>query len=513
MLHDQITIKRALISVSDKSGVVELGRQLITAGVEIISTGGTYRHLLEAGVSAIELKDFTGEEEILGGRVKTLGRPIMGGILFHRQRDSAEALRHKLKAIDLVVCNFYPFEELKKDANDQELAEMIDIGGPTMTRASAKNFSHVAILSTPTQYTQLHTEQGNNIYSTYQQRRTWAQAAFARCQEYDNAIASRLLGASVQSQLRYGENPHQAAWLECDGQQQECTGVQVLQGKEMSFNNYLDLAAAIRSNEYLYRQEEFSRAAIVSIVKHQNPCALVAGENMQACLVRAWKADEVSAFGSVICINGKVDAAMAAFIQERFVEIVAAHSFADDAREILSKKKNMRLVTYDPAVFCRGQEVRQLTERSRLVQERDMQLSREWQWMTQPKYTVAKGDNKIMMFAEHVGRCLKSNAIAIVAREGNMLVTVGLGMGNPNRLLSMKTALEQAQLGNYFKPQDCWLYSDAFFPFADGVELAHQYKIKRVLQPGGSINDQKVIEVCNTLGISMAFSNVRHFLH
>ena len=510
-------IKRALISVYDKTGVLEFSSRLRELGVEIVSTGGTFKLLSENGIEAIRVESLTGFPEMLGGRVKTLHPVIFGGILADRGRehhiDSAEAAGIEL--IDLVVVNLYPFAEtVKRDGSTlEEAIEQIDIGGVSLIRAAAKNFMHVDVLTNPSQYAEyiqvLTTANGdeNREYA-----KDLAGRAFLVTSSYDSLISAylstgeitdeeayakeRFPGADYTS-LRYGENPHQKAVLVKYGFDEI---FEVLHGKEISYNNLLDINAAYELTEDLLR---FGTAC--AIVKHGNPCGAAVGRDNLDAYLKAFGTDTVSPFGGIVAFNRKLDFNTSAEVDKLFTEIILAPDFDEDALGLLKKKKNRRLVRY--RYLPERHEVRSIPG-GFLIQDKDTVTSNSASLQI---VTVRKPDGDEttdMLFAETVCKHAKSNAV--VFAKG--LRTLGIGAGQPSRIDSTRLAVSKAkQFGHDLN--GCVAASDAFFPFADGViEIAESGAVS-VIQPGGSVRDEEVIAEADRRNIAMAFTGIRHFKH
>ncbi len=514
----------ALLSVSNKEGLIPFAKALSSDhGFQLISSGGTARELENASIPVIRIADFTGAPEILGGRVKTLHPKIHGGILAKAGDKSHQddLKKQNISKIDLVVVNLYPFEETIQDPNcDWEKAiENIDIGGPTMVRAAAKNHNSVSILTRPSQY-QPFLQTLNNKALTEEVRRGLALEAFEHTATYD-AVISNWLKTKLSSKsspwiqtlplkqtLRYGENPHQkAAWFSSNDS--GWGGALQLQGKELSTNNLLDLEAALSTiREFGYDQNEdefdFQNAAV--IVKHSNPCGVAIADSISSALTKALDADRISAFGGIVALNTKVDIATASQFQNLFLECIVAPKFDKDARSILSQKKNLRLIELNKCNIEKAENhhIRSILG-GLLIQESDDQLINKHEWKTVSQKLPTKSQNNDLTFAWKVIRHVRSNAIAI-ASSGQ---TIGIGAGQMNRVGAAKIALESA--GHNCK--GAVLASDGFFPFDDTVRIAAKFGITAIIQPGGSIKDQASIDACNELDISMIFTNRRHFLH
>jgi phosphoribosylaminoimidazolecarboxamide formyltransferase / IMP cyclohydrolase len=514
-------ISRALISVSDKAGVAEFAAGLAAQGVEILSTGGTAKLLREKGLKVRDVSEVTGFPEMLDGRVKTLHPKIHGGIL--AIRSSAEH-RAQLEAqgigcIDLVAVNLYPFEKTaaKSGVAFEELIENIDIGGPSMIRSAAKNFEDVAVIVDASDYAAVLEEMKNNQGSvSHQTRALLALKAFAATAGYDGAISTTLqlrsngtLPANLHlnyrkfMDLRYGENPHQKAALYRGGS--EAAGglewAKQLQGKELSYNNLLDLESALRL------VEEFPEPA-TAVIKHTNPCGAAIGQTLRESFDRAQKADPVSAFGSVIAFNRVLDAATAEAIAGLFVEAVVAPGYESQALEKLAGKKNLRLMELPPAGGAdSGFELRNIGG-GILVQTRDRLGAEPEKWKCVTERQPTDEEKRALAFAWRVVKHVKSNAI-VYARDG---VTVGVGAGQMSRVDSVKLGAAKArELGHSLA--GTVVASDAFFPFSDGVEEAAKAGATAIVEPGGSVRDAEVIAAANKANLAMLFTGVRHFRH
>lgn len=502
-------MKRALISVSAKEGIAELAQELVTLGFEIVSTGGTAAFLTSAGIPVTEVSKVTGFPEMLEGRVKTLHPKIHGGILALRNEEHLATLKeHGIGTIDLVVVNLYPFRETANNpqAGWDDAIENIDIGGPTLIRAAAKNHRYVTVLVNPKRYGEVVAQLKEHGEVSLALRKELALEAFQHTAAYDAAIASYfadqtgaagfpqelLLQGYLAQELRYGENPHQkAAWYR-EGKQSGSV-LEQLQGAELSYNNLVDLQAAWDL------VQEFDLPA-VAIIKHTNPCGAAVGSTLAEAYRKAFDADPVSAFGGIVACNRKVDKDTATMMAETFLEAVIAPGFDEEAVDVLSSKAKLRLLTCNTA----GQNrlvVKQVLD-GFLLQEADRETvpPEDWQWV------VGKEDSlDDLVFGWKVVKHVKSNAIVVV-KDG---VTLGVGAGQMNRVGAAEIALKQA--GDNAK--GAVLASDAFFPFRDTVDLAAQYGIKAIVQPGGSLRDEESITACKEHGIAMAFTGRRHFKH
>ncbi len=517
----------ALLSVSNKEGLVPLAEGLLAAGYQLISSGGTAAALAAAGLPVTKVAEHTGAPEILGGRVKTLHPRIHGGILAKRSEPShqADLEAQGIATIDVVVVNLYPFRETiaRPDVSWDLAIENIDIGGPAMVRAAAKNHADVAVLTSPSQYPAFLEALAAGALSEALRRRL-ALEAYSHTADYDTAISAWLasqlsqeeataeqltLSLPARQSLRYGENPHQnATWYAQPG-----AGLgagEQLQGKELSYNNILDLEAALATvREFGYGGQPaggnpFQPAAVV--VKHTNPCGVATGHGSANALERALDADRVSAFGGIVAINGPVDAATAGHLTSLFLECVVAPVFEPAARELLAAKANLRLLELDPAAIARAsrQQLRSVLG-GVLVQELDDQPVDEsvWQVVSQRQPTAQELED--LRFAWRLVRHVRSNAIT-VAKDGQSL---GIGAGQMNRVGSARIALDTAAA----KAKGAVLASDGFFPFDDTVRLAAEHGITAVIQPGGSVRDAESIAACDELGLAMVTTGRRHFLH
>ena len=517
-MTDIVPIRRALISVSDKTGLVPLGQALADRGVEILSTGGSAAALREAGIAVTEVSDHTGFPEILDGRVKTLVPQIHGGILGRRDLPAHQAQmdEHGIAPIDLVVVNLYPFEATVAAGRDREACiESIDIGGPALIRAAAKNHDFVAVLTEPAQYFALQEDIAKQGGTTLALRQRLAAAAYAFTAAYDSAIAAWFAGQSdapfphrltvsgiMRQTLRYGENPHQAAALYVSGDRVGVASARQIQGKELSYNNLGDTDAALEC------VAEFADPTIV-IVKHANPCGVATA----ASLVEAWDAalacDPVSAFGGIVAANRPLDAEAAERITAIFSEVIVAPAADDAARAILARKKNLRLLLTErlPDPAAPGLQVRSIAG-GMLVQTRDAgRITRaDLKIVTQRAPTEAELAD--LLFAFRVCKHVKSNAI--VYAQG--AATVGIGAGQMSRVDSARIAAWKGGASGRLLPGSV-AASDAFFPFADGLDAIVAAGATAVIQPGGSIRDAEVIAAADAAGIAMVFTGMRHFRH
>ncbi len=509
----------ALLSVSDKTGIVELARQLVEKfDFEIISSGGTAKILQEAGIDVTKVSDYTGSPEILGGRVKTLHPRIHGGILGRKDlpEDSAEMQVNNIRPIDLVVVNLYPFEKTiaKADVSVAEAIEQIDIGGPTLLRAAAKNFAYLTVLCNPNQYSDYLAEfASSNGDVSLEFRQKMAGKAFAHTHSYDRAISSyfanlneselidtySISGTKVTT-LRYGENPHQdAAWYREGNIASGWAAAEKLQGKELSYNNLVDLEAARR----IIAEFPDSEPA-AAVLKHTNPCGVAVDDRLAAAYEKAFNADSVSAFGGIVALNQAIDAATATALTQTFLECVVAPGCDAEAREILRTKSKLRILLLPDLVTGNKQTIKAIAG-GFLVQASDdlIEDPDNWQIVTDKQPTSEQIVE--MLFAQKIVKHVKSNAIVVTSDR----TTVGIGAGQMNRVGSVDIALKQAGA----KARNGILASDGFFPFDDSVRTAAQAGIAAVIQPGGSIRDKDSIAAANELGIAMVLTGTRHFLH
>ena len=509
---ENVKIKRALVSVFDKTGLVELGHSLEGLGIEILSTGGSAKTLRDSGVSVTDVSDYTKFPEIMDGRVKTINPLVEGGILGLRDKHNKDAEDNNIKWIDLVVCNLYPFSETI-NKNDCDLAmalENVDIGGPTMIRSAAKNVGWVTVVVDPSDYPALAKDLSNDNSIHYETREMFSAKAFGHTAQYDVIIHNYLKGTPLSdefsltyekhSKMRYGENPHQAAaaYKISGDSSNSVLNAKIHQGKKLSYNNIMDADAAFSC------LKEFEETACV-IVKHANPCGVSKGENMLEVYKQAFNADSLSAFGGVIAMNKQCDELVAKEISKVFVEIVLAPSFTKEALEIFSAKKNLRVL-----------EVGNIKPREKLlevrnvvggiiVQETDTSVIQKQDLKTVTTTSPTDLEVETMLFGWKVLKHIKSNGILIVKDN----TTVGVGAGQVSRVDSVDIAMKKS--GENI--QGSILCSDAFFPFRDSIDKISNSGIKAVLQPGGSVRDDEVIEACNEHGIAMVFTGQRCFKH
>ena len=517
-------IQRALLSVSDKTGLLAFAQVLARAGVELLSTGGTARALRDGGLTVIELGDYTGFPEMLDGRLKTLHPKVHGGLLFLRGNVAHETAvkQHGIGPIDLVVVNLYPFEQTvaRPDVPLHEAIENIDIGGPSMLRSAAKNHQSVTVLTDPTDYTEVAEQVAAEGTTTLELRRKLAAKVYARTAAYDAAIAAHLaktfgvapsmeagelpprlaVDAPLAQLLRYGENPHQKAALY--GSFSEF--FQQLHGKELSYNNILDLTAAAN----LIAEFNGERPSL-AILKHTNPCGVGQGANLREAWEKAFATDRQAPFGGIIAVNQPLDLPCAEAIAEVFSEVIVAPGFAPDALALLQKKKNLRLLRVLKDPTAAGQlEARAVGAGSWLLQERDLKrvTAAELKVATRRKPTEA--ELEALMFGWRVAKHVKSNAI-VFAAPGR---TLGIGAGQMSRLDASRIAVWKAGEAGLSLTGSV-VCSDAFFPFADGLVAAATAGATAAIQPGGSVRDEEVIAAANERNVAMVFTGIRHFRH
>lgn len=524
-------IRRALLSVWDKTGLLPLARSLAAHGVELFSTGGTRAALLADGLEVRDVQTLTGRPEAFGGRMKTLSYEIASGILFDRARDAAEAEALAIEPIDLVVVNLYPFEHHRdRGLPLDELIEYVDIGGPTMLRAAAKNFRSVTVVTDPDDYAVLVAElDANGGCTTLPTRRRLMQVAYEKTAAYDMAIAehlaaeagapTRALRFGVASPLRYGENPHQPAAV-FRGRSGPSPMERVIGGKALSYNNLLDVEAALAAIEGQ------GPGFAVAVIKHGNPCGLAVAPTAAEALQLAWAGDPVSAFGSVIAFSGPLTAADLAPLSlddranRRFVEVLVAPAFDDSARALAAHHKPLRLVELAAADLMALPD-RRIVLGQLLEQERDRTLAEG--------YRVAAGepgaglDAALAEFGLRAARSVKSNAVVIVRRlDAQRLQLLGMGAGQPNRVASAQLAVKQAEAtlraaapieGTEVAMREAYAVSDAFLPFRDTLDVLADAGVGALIQPGGSIRDAEVIEAAVERGVRLILSHVRHFRH
>jgi phosphoribosylaminoimidazolecarboxamide formyltransferase/IMP cyclohydrolase len=525
------SVRRALLSVTDKTGLVEFAGVLAGLGVELVSTGGTAKALREAGLAVRDVADLTGFPEMLDGRVKTLHPGVHGGIL-HRRSDPAHVAavsEHGIAPIDMVVVNLYAFEKTaaREGVELAEMIENIDIGGPSMLRSAAKNFEDVAVVSDPAEYSALADElRANAGQLGWETRWRLARAAFATTAAYDSAIATTLetlpagpaaapeaeaaaalppvlrVSAKLKSSLRYGENPHQAAALYTDSSGLGIANAEQMQGKELSFNNLVDLDACWA----LVSEFRDSEACAVAIIKHTNPCGVALGSTVADAYRRALATDPVSAFGSVIGVSHTVDSAAAEQMAKLFVEAIVAPEFTPEALEAFKAKKNLRVLRIRSAAPERA--IKQISG-GFLLQDQDREMATAASVTCATARLPTSDEMAALLFAWKVCKHVKSNAIVYARLHEGFGQTVGIGAGQMSRVDAARFGAMKAAL----PLASTVAASDAFFPFADGLEAVANAGATAVIQPGGSVRDAEVVAAADRLGVAMVFTGVRHFRH
>jgi phosphoribosylaminoimidazolecarboxamide formyltransferase/IMP cyclohydrolase len=522
-------IRRALLSVSDKTGIVEFARALSAQGIEVLSTGGTFKLLTENGIAATEVSDYTGHPEIMDGRVKTLHPKVHGGILGRRGQDEGVMEENNISAIDMVVVNLYPFAQTvaKEGCTLEDAIENIDIGGPTMVRAAAKNHKDVTIVVNASDYDRVIADmQANEGSTTYQTRFDLAIAAYEHTAQYDGMIANYFgkmvpdyteeaavetkfprtinIQFTKKQDMRYGENSHQDAafYVENNLEEASVATAKQLQGKALSYNNIADTDAALEC------VKEFDKPACV-IVKHANPCGVAVDEDILAAYDRAFKTDPTSAFGGIIAFNRELDANTAeAIVSRQFVEVIIAPSISAEATQIVAAKKNVRLLECGEWSSKTTQADIKRVNGGILVQDRDQGMVEMVDLKVVSKRQPTEQELKDLMFCWKVAKFVKSNAI-VYAKDG---MTIGVGAGQMSRVYSAKIAGIKAADEN-LEVKGSVMASDAFFPFRDGIDAAAEAGITAVIQPGGSMRDEEVIAAADEAGMAMVFTGMRHFRH
>lgn len=505
-------IKRALISVSDKNGLVDFARKLYEKGVEILSTGGTAKLLRDNGVDVLDVSEYTGQPEIMDGRVKTLHPKIHGGLLAVRDNKGhlEQADKQNIGLIDLVVVNLYPFAETiaKSGTTLEEAIEQIDIGGPSMLRSAAKNFKSVTVITDPADYETVWREMEATGDTLPETRRRLAEKVFEITSAYDGMIANYLNGGKTETislekiqELRYGENPHQKAVFYKDSAPYKgasIAGAKVLQGKELSYNNIMDADAALAI------VREFAEPATV-FVKHANPCGVAVGSDLNEAFIHAYECDPKSAFGGIIAFNQTCTKDLAETISQNFFEVVIAPDYEDGALEAFKTKPNLRVISVGKITpEAAGKTVRKVSG-GMLIQDADTRQITEKDLKVVTKRAPTEKEMKDLLFAWHVVKHVKSNAI-VFAKNG---MTVGIGAGQMSRVDAVEIAVKKAM-----KREDgSVMASDAFFPFPDSVEVAAAHEITAIIQPGGSIKDADIIAAADKAGMAMVFTGTRAFLH
>ena len=514
-----VKVRRALLSVSDKRGIVEFATGLSNLGVQLVSTGGTARTLAAAGLEVRSIEDFTGFPEIMDGRVKTLHPRLYAGLLAVRNDPEhvAALTEHEIEEVDLVCVNLYPFESTaaRRDVTESEVVENIDIGGPTMIRAAAKNHAYAAVVTSPESYDAVLDElRGSGCLLSTSTRESLAAEAFAYTARYDTSIARWFAEKSEDfpplyvrayekiTDLRYGENPHQRAayYAQVGSRTHLLSQVRQRHGKELSFNNLLDLDAVRKI------VADFSEAACV-IVKHNNPCGAALGASPLEAYERAFATDPLSAFGGVIAFNRPVDAGTAEKLSEQFVEVLVAPGYDEDAMEILARKPSIRILEDQErrTTMIAEPDVKQVLG-GLLVQDHDLEFGDRTEMEIVTAREPTNGEWRDLLFAWQVCKHVRSNAIVLAMSEA----TVGVGAGQMSRVDSVRLAVDKARVESL---QGAVLASDAFFPFSDGPEIAIGAGVTAIIQPGGSRNDPHVKEAADAAGIAMVFTSRRHFRH
>ncbi|MXN65151.1 bifunctional phosphoribosylaminoimidazolecarboxamide formyltransferase/IMP cyclohydrolase [Stappia sp. GBMRC 2046] len=525
-----VAVKRALLSVSDKTGLVDFAKALASRGVELVSTGGTRAALKEAGLDVLDVSEVTGFPEIMDGRVKTLHPGVHGALLAIRDdAEHADAMKqHGITGIDLLCVNLYPFEEtVAKGADYATGVENIDIGGPAMTRAGAKNHAYVTVVSDPSDYSSvIGALEANNGSVPLSLRKTLAQKAFARTAAYDAAVSNwlateigaeapgyRAIGGKLAEVMRYGENPHQAAGFYVTGEKRAGVATaRQLQGKTLSYNNINDTDAAFE----LVSEFDPARTKAVAIIKHANPCGVAEAPSLTEAYHKALLCDPVSAFGGIVALNDKLDAEAAEEIVKTFTEVIIAPDASDEAVKLVAAKKNLRLLVTGGLADPRapGLAVKSVAG-GLLVQSRDNGVVDDLDLKIVTKRAPSEREMADLRFAFRVAKHVKSNAI-VYAKDG---ATVGVGAGQMSRVDSARIAARKAQdaaeAAGFGEPltKGCVVASDAFFPFADGLLSAAEAGATAVIQPGGSMRDDEVIKAADEAGLAMVFTGMRHFRH
>ena len=512
-------IKNALISVSDKNELISILKVLKKFKINIISSGGTYSSIKKLGYDCMEVSKYTGFKEMLDGRVKTLHPKIHAGILYDRysKKHQNEMSKEKFPAIDLIITNFYPFQTtVINSKNPEKIIENIDIGGPTMVRAAAKNFKNVTIITNKNDYQSLIKEmKQNNGGTSLKFRELMSSKAFGLTAYYDSMITNwfnqrlkikfperkTIFGKKLQN-LRYGENPHQESSLYISDYNDQNLGLEQLNGKELSFNNYNDIFAAL---EIL---SSIKKKSATVIIKHANPCGVAKNKSSLTSFKNAYACDPISAFGGVIACNFKIDKKIAQEINKNFIEVILAKNFHNNALNILKKKKNLRIIDISKFKIKNLITVKSFNS-SFLVQSKDELILDKKKLKCVTKIKPTQKEISEMEFAFNICKHVKSNAIVLT----NNFSTIGIGAGQPSRLDSCKIASQKARRFQPSKIKNSIAASDAFFPFADGIKALIKSGVKIIIQPGGSIKDQEVINAANKAKIKMVFTGIRHFNH
>lgn len=504
-------VRRALLSVSDKTNLLKLATALAAQNVELIASGGTAKTLLDAGLKVTAVEKLSGKGEAFKGRMKTISFEIASSLLFRRQdpEDQRQAAELGIEPIDLVVVNLYPFHQtLKQQSGFEECIENIDIGGPTLLRAGAKNFQAVTVLCDPNQYEPFLAEfQAGQGATTFAFREKCAAQVYTMTAYYDLAIAGFLTEKSGQA-LRYGENPHQKAFVLKDPFQEGLAHAKSLQGKEMSYNNFLDADFALKTLQDMQLWQGSKPLPAAVVVKHNTPCGLAISETPLRALETAWKGDEKSSFGGIIALNFPVTAEIAPFFRDKFAEVILAPAFETNAREML--KKNCRLLEVKLEALSTWQY--RSVEGGMLVQQTDgLDLN---QSKVVSKKTFAADKARLAEFAMLAVKNLKSNAIALCRQQGAEFELLTMGSGQTNRIDCIEKLITSRLVEKGFTDlSDVVLASDAFFPFGDSVTAAAKLGVRYIVQPGGSVKDSEVIAEADRLEVAMMFTGRRHFLH
>ena len=515
----KLKIKNALVSVSNKENLVSLLKALKKYKINIISSGGTYRSIKKLGYNCTELSKYTGFKEMLDGRVKTLHPKIHAGILHDRKnkKHKYEMSKQKFPSIDLIVVNFYPFQKVvTQSKNPKNIIENIDIGGPTLVRAAAKNFQNVTIITNKDSYADLIDELKKNKGKTSLKfREIMSSKAFGLTAYYDAMIANwfnnklniefperkTIFGRKLKK-LRYGENPHQQSSIYVNDYNDTSLGFDQLHGKELSYNNYNDIFASLKI------LESIKKKAGTVIIKHANPCGVSENNRPIDSFKNAYASDPVSAFGGVIACNYKVTKKIAFEIEKNFLEVILAKGFDDGSLKILKKKKNLRIIDISLFKYKKESSIKTF-EGSFLIQNKDKVVIDKNKLKCVTKLKPSKKELSEIQFAFNISKFVKSNAIVLC----NNFSTIGIGAGQPSRLDSCKIAIQKAKQFQPSMIKNCVAASDAFFPFTDGVETLIRAGVKIIIQPGGSIRDQEIINTADKAKIKMLFTGIRHFYH
>ncbi len=529
-MKDLKKIKSALISVYHKEKLDEIVKKLDELGISIYSTGGTQSFIESLGIKVTAVEELTGYPSILGGRVKTLHPKIFGGILNRRENegDQKQIAQYEIPEIDLVIVDLYPFEEtVASGASEEDIIEKIDIGGIALIRGTAKNYNDVVIISSRCQYgafLQLLEEKGGE--TSIDDRRGFAREAFAASSHYDSAIFNYFNNGITDKNrislndgqvLRYGENPHQSATFykfNNTASKVSLANANVLQGKALSYNNLLDADAAWKSaGDAFHSVTHIENKSAVAVIKHLNPCGLAVSNNVLKSLELAWAGDPVSAYGSIVCFTDTVTKEVAEWFGKKFVEIIIAPAFTKEALEILGKKKNLRLLVVPVKPEITSEKLYRSISGGMLVQDEDEGMDTEFRNVTKKQFDRKKME--LTKFGITACKFLKSNAIALVTEnaDGSFWLT-GAGMGQPNRLDSLRQlTIPRFNMKEGVDMKEAVLISDAFFPFRDNIDAANESGVKYIVEPGGSIHDEEVIQACDEYEIAMLFTGRRHFKH